>query len=346
MSNASKHVIVTGGLGYVGSHVAAALLREGFSVHNVDNETRSQNSSVVEEYLTTCAPGADILYSGTFLPVDVLDQALNTLLWSVSEQSGPENVVVVHCAGLKSVAESNGSVGDRINYYRNNVQGTIHLVDHMETHGINKLVFSSSASVYGEHWCDDSTDHLKLADTRSIYARTKLISEQIIRDCVPNNLILRYFNPVGSVLPLGDISTANVMAALCESALNGKLFTVYGDNYPTRDGSAIRDYVHIEDLVQAHVSAVNRLFQHAPGIQPLNIGTERGTTVYELIDTFEKATGKKVNWTVGDRRSGDVPSLVASSARARSYLNWNPVHTLEDACLTAYQFWSTLKDTK
>lgn len=332
----AKNILVTGSYGYIGSHVAYQLLRSGFNVISLDNYSRSQDFGAASQFLQSTAArhGTSLLHLNR---LDIRDDKALGAVFQGFDVNG-----IIHCAGFKSVAES---LEDPGSYFTNNVTGTLNLCWPARRHGI-PFVFSSSASVYGALTPDpaspgfvEQAHALALQELPSPYAQSKLMCETIISEMLPTiSLSLRYFNPVGSIEPLRDIAEANVMYALC-NATGGKVFEIYGTDHPTRDGTCIRDYVHIRDLAEAHVVALKRMLNGWIPPSAINLGTENGTSVRELVTAFNKATNQQIPTVEATRRPGDPPVLIADCTLAKDLLNWKPKYSLEDACESAYAAW-------
>jgi len=316
-------VLVTGGCGFIGSHTDVELLEKGYQVVVIDNLI---NSSPVALKRVEEITGKKV----KFYPVDLLDEAK-------VEQVFEENSIdyVIHFAARKAVGES---VGKPILYYENNLQGTLVLLKAMQRHHVRNMIFSSSATVYGKPERLPLTEDCRLSVTNP-YGATKLMTERILEDVTVadpsfNAILLRYFNPIGAH-PSGLIGEyphgipANLMPYISEVALR-KLdhLTVFGDDYPTPDGTCVRDYIHVVDIARGHIAAMEHC--QKPGVHIYNLGTGKGTSVLELVSAFERVTGKKVPYVIGPRRAGDVPSCYASCEKANRELGWKATHSLDD----------------
>ena len=325
-------ILVTGGLGYIGSHTIAELISQEHSVFVVDDMSNSSPDVLNRLKRLTSREIA-------FEKCDICDFSL---LSKIFKSFMPD--VVIHFAAYKSGSES---VLRSLDYYQNNVAGTIVLLKVMDLHNCKKLIFSSSATVYGSEsqppFCESSP-----TKPENPYGNTKLVVETLLRDWTASDksrtsIALRYFNPIGAH-PSGLIGEMpngipdNLMPYLCNVASGAsKQLTIFGDNFNTRDGTGERDYVHVVDLAQAHISAmkyseVNREFS------VFNVGTGRGTTVIELIQAFEKVTGVKVNFTIAGRRVGDVDCSLASVEKIRMAMNWESSKTIHDMCLDSWNW--------
>lgn len=337
---AMSFVLVTGGAGYIGSHVVAALLREGKRVIVIDSFLNSDESVI--DALLNLAIGDDQLIS---YKVDLMDFEATLEVFSNHQIE-----CVVHCAGLKAVGES---WRDPLLYYEVNLLTTINLLKCMQLCSVNSLVYSSSATVYGNPQSGQLIDenYTQLNPT-SPYGRTKLMNERIIMDCVKAGTlktacILRYFNPVGAD-PSGLIGEAprgipnNLMPNICLAAYkqltDGNNFQstiklkVYGGDYETLDGTAVRDYIHVADLAIGHLRAIEYTNTNAPGCHVFNLGTGSGYTVLQVINAFQRASGVELDYEIVERRQGDVPVLVADATKARKLLGFTPVRGLNEMC--------------
>lgn len=325
------NIFLTGGAGYIGSHVAISLIQAGHTPIIFDNFCNS--SPEVSDQLNELA-GKSI----KFIRGDIRDTDQLRALFGSEEIDA-----VVHLAGLKAVSES---VTNPLAYYANNVGGTLALLGAMETTGVRKIVFSSSATVYGEpQYFPIDENHPKQAVNP--YGQTKLICEQMMSDLAAADprwqvTLLRYFNPVGAHESglIGEDPTGipnNLMPIVLRVA-GGRQdqLNVYGNDYPTDDGSAVRDYIHVVDLAEGHVAALDALGGHG-GAQAYNLGTGRGTSVLELLNTFERVTGASVPFSIAPRRQGDVAILYASADKARNKLNWTASRNIEEMCADSWR---------
>jgi len=319
-------ILVTGGTGYIGSHTVLQLLDADYNVVIVDNLSNSKLESLRRmEKLA----GQAIKFN----KVDLLDyDKLNEVFENESIDA------VIHFAGLKAVGES---VEIPLLYYKNNIIGTINLCEIMQKHNVKKLVFSSSATVYGDPHKVPITEDFPLHTTNP-YGRTKLMIEEILRDLyVSNNkwdiAILRYFNPVGAHKS-GEIGEDpngipnNLMPYVSQVAV-GKLkeLTIFGDDYPTRDGTGVRDYIHVIDLADGHLKALEKLMKN-PGCVTYNLGTGKGYSVLEMAKAFERASGKAVPYKIAGRRAGDIAECYADPKLAEKELNWKAEKDINEMC--------------
>ena len=326
------NILLTGGTGYIGSHTAVVLASAGHSVFLYDNLANS-DASVVDrlEKIT-----------GTRLPFVEADVRSTDHLASTLESSGIE--AVIHFAGLKAVGES---VGGPLVYYDNNVGGTISVLNAMTRVGIRKLVFSSSATVYGDpKYLPIDEAHPRIATNP--YGRTKLQIENILEDLAASDAswritCLRYFNPVGAhesgligEAPQG--TPANLMPYVAQVAAGQhKFLNVWGDDYPTFDGTGVRDYIHVCDLAEGHVAALDYLNSKG-GMLTVNLGTGQGYSVLEMVKAFEKASGHAIPCKVGPRRIGDSAKCWADSTLAQQLMGWKASRSLEQMCADAWRW--------
>lgn len=326
------NILATGGAGFIGSHTCLELLQHGHTVVAVDNLRNSKEESLKRVQALAGKPVQ-------FYKVDLTDKPA---LEAVFRQHRVE--AVIHFAGLKSVGESNQIPWQ---YYHNNVTGTLVLCEVMRAAGVKMLVFSSSATVYGVPQKVPLTEDMPLSATNP-YGRTKLMIEEILRDLAAADrswqiAILRYFNPVGAH-PSGRIGEdpngipTNLFPYICQVAV-GKLprLAVYGGDYPTRDGTGVRDYIHVVDLVRGHFRALEKL-QTNPGLVTYNLGTGCGYSVLEALAAFERVSGRKIPYQIVARRPGDVAECYANPGRAQSELGWKTEKGLDDMCADAWRW--------
>ncbi len=328
-------VLLTGGAGYIGAHTAIELIGAGHDIAVLDNFANS-SPAVLDRIgdLTGVAP--------QLFEVDLLDRGAVESVFSASRFDA-----VIHFAGLKAVGES---VADPLRYYRTNLLGTLNLLDSMISSGTTQLVFSSSATVYGEDVSPPISENSPIADAASPYGRTKLMIERMLEDVVRAQdafavASLRYFNPAGAH-PSGDIGEDpkgipnNLMPYITQVAVGEReRLTINGDDYPTPDGSCIRDYIHVTDLARGHLAALDWLkASNGNGLRAFNLGTGRGTSVFEMVDAFERANGVGIPRVVGPRRPGDIPASFTDPARAAAELGWKAEKTVEDICRDAWRW--------
>ena len=328
------HILVTGGAGYIGSHTCVLLLNAGYEVTVLDNLDNSCVTSLerVEE-LT----GKKL----KFYEVDLLDYEATNKVFEENDFDA-----VIHFAGLKAVGES---VSMPLRYYHNNITGTLNLCDIMSKHNVKKLVFSSSATVYGDPHTVPIKEDFPLSATNP-YGQTKLMIEYILKDLYRsdnewNIAILRYFNPVGSHESgrIGEDPSGipnNLMPYISQVAI-GKLecLSVFGGDYDTKDGTGVRDYIHVVDLADGHLKALNKI-QNNVGVVIYNLGTGTGYSVLDMVKAFSKASGTDVKYKIVDRRPGDIASCYADPSKAKNELGFEATHTLEDMCRDLWK-WQT-----
>ncbi len=328
------HVLVTGGAGYIGSHTCVHLLKAGHQVTVVDNLSNSKEEALrrVEELA-----GRKL----TFCRTDLLDREGLRAAFAPAPADA-----VIHFAGLKAVGES---VREPLRYYHNNVFGTINLLEVMAEVGVKTIVFSSSATVYGEPKNVPITEDFPLGTTNP-YGRTKLMIEEILRDAHVADpawrvALLRYFNPVGAhgsgrigEDPLGIPN--NLVPYIAQVAV-GRLpeVKVFGDDYPTPDGTGVRDYIHVVDLADGHLKALEKLSE-GPGVHTYNLATGRGHSVLEMVAAFERASGRDIPYRVVDRRPGDVPVTYADAGLAERELGWQAQRGIDEMCADVWRWQS------
>lgn len=329
-------IIVTGGCGYIGSHTIADLIQNGFDVVSIDNLSRSDNRILegVERITDRKIHNYRIDLKNREATMKVLE-------------ANADAVGVIHFAAYKSVPES---TVHPLMYYKNNMEGLFHLLEGVDKYNIPNFVFSSSCSVYGLVEKLPVTEDTPFQEAQCAYARTKQHGEQVLQDVAKatrmNTILLRYFNPVGAH-PSGEIGEMaldvpnNLVPFITQTAIGKReKLTVFGDDYPTRDGSCVRDYVHVCDIAHAHTLSVKYLLEHPRLEQPeiLNLGTGNGVTVLEVIQAFEKATGQQLKYEIGPRRAGDVIEVYANNTKAKSLLGWKLNYHLEDMMLSAWNW--------
>jgi UDP-glucose 4-epimerase len=329
-------VLVTGGAGYIGSHTVIELLDKGHDVMVVDNLSNSSEESLRR---VGQIAGQEV----PFVNLDLCDKPAVEALFDTHRFDA-----VIHFAGLKAVGES---VSKPLWYYRNNIDSTLTLCESMQDHGVKKLIFSSSATVYG------SPEELPLKESNRTgagitnpYGQTKFMIEQILRDVAAADSewqisLLRYFNPIGAhesgLIGEDPNGIPNNLLPYVSQVAVGKheKIRVFGDDYDTPDGTGVRDYIHVVDLAKGHVAALEHL--PAPGtVEDYNLGTGRGTSVLELIDAFRRASGKALQHEVVTRRLGDIASCYADVSKAAEHLLWRAEKTIDDACRDAWRWQS------
>src|SRR3989344_1892482 len=335
-----RNILVTGGAGFIGSHTVVELVNAGYQPVIIDNFSNSEKSVLAG--LEKIVGQKLKVYEGQYQ-----DKKLLNDVFKKKKISG-----VIHFAASKSVGES---VAKPLHYYRNNVAGLVVLLEAMEQAKVPNLVFSSSCTVYGEPDKLPITEESPLKPAVSPYGATKQMSEVIIADTTKisknlRSMSLRYFNPIGAhksaligELPRGVPS--NLVPFIAQTAAGErKELVVYGDDYDTPDGTCIRDYIHVVDLAKAHVSALDHLLRKpASYYGTFNIGSGKGHSVLEIINTFEKVTGQKVPYKIGLRRAGDVVKVYAGVQKAQKVLGWKAEKSLSEALADAWRWQKTLK---
>lgn len=322
------HILVTGGAGYIGSHTCLELLEEGHRVTVVDNLSNSSRESLRRVGELT---GKSLdFFELDLLNVEDLDRAF---------RESKDVDAVIHFAGKKAVGES---VEKPLLYYHNNISGTLILMEVMAKHGVKNILFSSSATVYGDPATVPITEDFPLSCTNP-YGRTKLMIEEILQDLQGadpklNVCLLRYFNPVGAHKSgrIGEDPSGipnNLMPYISQVAV-GKLerLSVFGNDYPTADGTGVRDYIHVVDLARGHVKAIDKLAQSEPTVRVYNLGTGQGYSVIEMVQAFSDASGKDVPYAVVERRPGDIAACYADPSLAGRELGWQASFGIREMC--------------
>lgn len=325
-------ILVTGGLGFIGSHTAVELINAGHDVIIIDNLSNSKIEVLDKiETITNVRP--------KFYQYDLLELDNVKKVFAENEIDG-----VIHFAGLKAVSES---IGMPIEYYENNIGSTLNILKCMREHNIKKMVFSSSACVYGDPKENPVDENSQCNLATNPYGRTKCFIEEILRDCfISDNTyqftILRYFNPVGAHKSglIGEDPNGipnNLMPYILKVA-EGKtdLLHIFGNDYDTKDGTCIRDFIHVVDLAKGHVKAIEHM--ETAGVNIYNLGTGKGTTVLELVNSFNSVNGDLVKFDFANRRPGDVPVNFAKIDKAKSELDWVAELTIDDMCKDAWNF--------
>lgn len=327
-------ILVTGGAGYIGSHTCVELLNAGYDVVVVDNLCNSCKESLkrVEEITGK---------SVTFYEVDLLDKPALDRVFDNERIDG-----VIHFAGLKAVGES---VYKPLEYYHNNITGTLILCDSMRNHGVKSIVFSSSATVYGDPAFIPITEECPKGDITNPYGRTKGMLEQILTDLHTADpewkvMLLRYFNPIGAHKSgrIGENPKGipnNLLPYITQVAV-GKLVClgVFGNDYDTPDGTCVRDYIHVVDLADGHVKALDKMAGEKGGVWIYNLGTGTGYSVLDVINAFEEANDLKINYVFKDRRAGDIPSCYADPAKAERELGWKAKYGIREMCEDSWRW--------
>ena len=325
-------ILATGGTGYIGSHTVIELIKRGYEVEILDNLYNSKIEVLDKiEKITGVRP--------VFHQVDMMDE------------NGVENVfangsfdAVIHFAGLKAVGES---VEKPLEYYETNIGGTLNILNSMKNHNVNRIIFSSSATVYGDPHQPTCVETLETGrELTNPYGKTKYMIEEILKDAAFANknlsvTLLRYFNPVGNhesgLIGEDPNGIPNNLMPIIMKVYKKEIpeLSVYGNDYETRDGSCIRDYIHVVDLAEGHILAMEHM---QPGVAVYNLGTGNGTTVFEMINAFEKASGEKLPYKIAPRRAGDLACLTADASKAETELGWHATHTVEDAMRDTINF--------
>ncbi len=321
-----EKVLLTGGAGFIGSHTLVELLQRGYEVAVADNLCNSCEEALARVKKITGKEFA-------FYKADIRDRAAMEKIFSENKFDS-----VIHFAGLKAVGES---CQKPLEYYDNNIYGTLVLLETMRAHNVKKIVFSSSATVYGTPERLPLTEECRTGGTTNPYGSTKYYLEGILTDLYKadkewNVILLRYFNPVGAHASglIGEDPKGipnNLMPYVAQVA-SGKLqkIHVYGNDYPTKDGTGVRDYIHVVDLAQGHVAAIEKCTE--AGVHVYNLGTGIGYSVLDMIHAFEKACGKKLAYEIGPRRSGDIAECYANSDKAAKELGWKAKYGIEEMC--------------
>ena len=332
-------VLLTGGMGYIGSHTAVELLREGYDVIIADDLSNSSIEALDEiEQITGVRP--------SFYRADAGDREQMIPVFRDNPISA-----VIHFAGFKAVGES---VAKPLMYYRNNLDSALNVLELMAKYNVQRFIFSSSATVYGEHNTPPLTEDMPTGGITNPYGWTKYMIEQILRDAAKADqelsvVLLRYFNPIGADESgiIGERPNGipnNLMPYIAQVAAGIRdHVNVFGSDYPTPDGTGIRDYIHVTDLARGHVAALRYSRTHV-GTETFNLGTGRGVSVLELIHAFEKANGLKIPYVITARRAGDIAEIYAAPDKAEEMLNWRAEKTIEDCCRDTWNFQKNIAD--
>ena len=340
-----KRILVTGGTGFIGSHTTVELQNAGYDVVIIDNLSNS-DANVLDgiEKITGIRPA--------FEQVDCCDlAALEGVFKKYPGISG-----IIHFAASKAVGES---VEKPLKYYENNIMSLVNLLKLMPEYGVKGIIFSSSCTVYGQPDPENLpvTEEAPIKTAESPYGNTKQINEEIIQDYIKSGanisaIILRYFNPIGAhpTAIIGELPNgvpANLIPYLTQTAIGIRpCLSVFGDDYDTPDGSCIRDFIYVVDLAKAHVAAMARIVEgkNADPVEIFNVGTGNGVSVLQLINTFEKVTGVKLNYKIVARRAGDIEKVWGNVDKANNVLCWKAVHTLDEALLSAWKWQQQLRE--
>ena len=327
-------VLVTGGAGYIGSHTVVELLNENKEVIVVDNFSNSKPEMLdkIKKITNKDFKFYELDYSNK----EKMDKVF------------AENKIdsVIHFAGYKAVGES---VEKPIEYYTNNVSGTLNLLDVMRKHNVKTIIFSSSATVYGDPEVVPLTEMCKIGGTTNPYGSSKLFIEQILQDVYKSDntwdvCILRYFNPIGShesgIIGEEPQGRPNNLMPYIVRVASGELeeLSIFGNDYNTPDGTGVRDYIHVVDLAKGHIKALEKLEKEKSGIYIYNLGTGKGYSVLDMVHAFEKTTGQKIKYKITERRAGDIATCYADATKAKEELNWVAEKTLEDMCRDSWNY--------
>ena len=327
-------VLVTGGAGYIGSHTVVELLNENKEVIVVDNFSNSKPEMLdkIKKITNKDFKFYELDYSNK----EKMDKVF------------AENKIdsVIHFAGYKEVGES---VEKPIEYYTNNVSGTLNLLDVMRKHNVKTIIFSSSATVYGDPEVVPLTEMCKIGGTTNPYGSSKLFIEQILKDVYKSDntwdvCILRYFNPIGShesgIIGEEPQGRPNNLMPYIVRVASGELeeLSIFGNDYNTPDGTGVRDYIHVVDLAKGHIKALEKLEKEKSGIYIYNLGTGKGYSVLDMVHAFEKTTGQKIKYKITERRAGDIATCYADATKAKEELNWVAEKTLEDMCRDSWNY--------
>ena len=327
-------ILVIGGAGYIGSHTVVELLNENKEVIVVDNFSNSKPEML-----------------GKIKKITNKDFKFYELDYSNKEKMDKvfaENKIdsVIHFAGYKAVGES---VEKPIEYYTNNVSGTLNLLDVMRKHNVKTIIFSSSATVYGDPEIVPLTEMCKIGGTTNPYGSSKLFIEQILKDVYKSDntwdiCILRYFNPIGShesgIIGEEPQGRPNNLMPYIVRVASGELeeLSIFGNDYNTPDGTGVRDYIHVVDLAKGHIKALEKLEKEKSGIYIYNLGTGKGYSVLDMVHAFKKTTGQKIKYKITERRAGDIATCYADATKAKEELNWVAEKTLEDMCRDSWNY--------
>ena len=326
-------ILVSGGIGFIGSHTVVELLKAGYDVVVFDNFYNSK-PCVIERIKKIT--GRDF----KFYEADMLDGAALDRIFDENKIDA-----VIHFAGLKAVGES---VAIPLKYYHNNIEGTLTLCDRMAAHGVKRIVFSSSATVYGDTDIVPMREDMPVTSATNPYGETKLVIERILSDLAVSDpewsvSCLRYFNPIGAhesgLIGEDPMGIPNNIVPRIQKVVAGEWseITVFGTDYPTPDGTGVRDYIHVTDLAQAHIAALHRV-ESVSGWECYNIGCGHGYSVMEIIDAYERACGSPIKRKIEPRRPGDIAVSYADPAKAKTVLGWEAKLTLDDMCRDAHHF--------
>ena len=329
-------ILVTGGAGYIGSHTCVELLEAGYDVVVVDNLYNASEKSIERVKEIT---GKDL----TFYQADILDEEALDKIFDKEKVDG-----VIHFAGLKAVGES---VAKPLEYYKNNITGTLILCEVMRKHNVKNIIFSSSATVYGDPAFIPITEECPKGTPTNPYGWTKSMIEQILTDFHTadkdwNVILLRYFNPIGAHKSgkIGEDPKGipnNLLPYVAQVAI-GKLerLGVFGDDYDTPDGTGVRDYIHVVDLARGHVKAIDKIKEN-PGVKIYNLGTGKGYSVLDIVKAFGKACGHEIPYVIKERRPGDIATCYSDASLAKKELGWEAEYGIEEMCADSWNWQKT-----
>ena len=332
-----RKILVTGGLGYIGSHVVVELQKTGFEVIIIDDLSNSSLKVLDQiEGVSGIKP--------EFEKIDLKEKRNVTKFFN----RNADLEGVIHFAASKAVGES---VHNPLKYYKNNINSLVYLLEELNKLASPKLIFSSSCTVYGQADRLPITENSLIKEAVSPYGNTKIVGEQIVKDCCKANnsfqsIILRYFNPIGAhgSAKIGELPNGvpqNLVPFITQTAVGiREELSIFGNDYPTPDGTCIRDYIHVLDLARAHVVAINRLLEkkNLKNSEIFNIGTGKGVSVLEIVKTFEEVSGMKLNYVFKERREGDVVSAFADTSKANKILGWKSELSLKEALVSAWKW--------
>lgn len=326
-------ILLTGGTGYIGSHTAVELINAGYDVVIADNYSNS-SPEVVNRIERIVGKGI------TVFGVDVSEKYSLERIFTTYDIDA-----VIHFAGFKAVGES---VSQPVKYYRNNIDTTLTLLEVMAKHGVNNIIFSSSATVYGENNPSPYSEKMPVGSCTNPYGRTKYFIEEIIKDAVNSNpefsaVLLRYFNPIGAHTSglIGELPNGipnNLLPYITQTASGiRECLNIYGNDYPTPDGTGVRDYIHVIDLAKGHVKALEYAGKHS-GVEAINLGTGIGYSVLDVVHAFENVNELKIPYVITQRRPGDIAVSYADPSKAKLLLGWEAEKSLEDMCRDSWRW--------
>lgn len=327
-------ILVTGGAGFIGSHTCVELLNAGHEIVVVDNFSNSRPDALRRVEKIT---GKELfLHEADILDKDALDGIF---------REHPDITAVIHFAGLKAVGES---VTKPVEYYHNNITGTLMLIKSMREHGVKKIVFSSSATVYGVNNPVPYVEEMPTNSSTNPYGYTKVMIEQILKDVYTADnewsiSLLRYFNPIGAhesgLIGEDPNGIPNNLFPYIQQVAVGKreYLSVFGNDYDTPDGTGVRDYIHVVDLAKGHLCALEYVMEHK-GVEAVNLGTGKGSSVLDILHAFEKACGKELAYKIAPRRAGDIAWCYADASKAKELFGWEAQYSVDDMCRDGWNF--------